>query len=174
MDKKVFKYRKNHAFHRSHLKIQNPSTRQPLAHTPFTLTLSEHDMSHFGRSGPPDIRDTYSLLVLNITFRIYPSFFPNFTSSAFMSLSVFFLSPHLSFLLCFFSLSQAPLQMIFSLSSTSMARQQTSSSPAIEGIQIQLYLQFHVCMYAQCRNCECGSMLCTQDWGFERFCICEV
>ncbi|KAJ9162698.1 hypothetical protein P3X46_022454 [Hevea brasiliensis] len=26
-------------------------------------------MSHFGRSGPPDIVDTYSLLVLNITFR---------------------------------------------------------------------------------------------------------
>ncbi|XP_034224190.1 serine/arginine-rich splicing factor SC35-like isoform X2 [Prunus dulcis] len=26
-------------------------------------------MSHFGRSGPPDIADTYSLLVLNITFR---------------------------------------------------------------------------------------------------------
>lgn len=26
-------------------------------------------MSHFGRSGPPDIRDTYSLLVLNISFR---------------------------------------------------------------------------------------------------------
>ncbi|WMV12570.1 hypothetical protein MTR67_005955 [Solanum verrucosum] len=26
-------------------------------------------MSHFGRTGPPDIADTYSLLVLNITFR---------------------------------------------------------------------------------------------------------
>ncbi|KAJ7968192.1 serine/arginine-rich splicing factor SC35 [Quillaja saponaria] len=26
-------------------------------------------MSHFGKSGPPDIKDTYSLLVLNITFR---------------------------------------------------------------------------------------------------------
>ncbi|PWZ29737.1 Serine/arginine-rich splicing factor SC35 [Zea mays] len=26
-------------------------------------------MSHFGRSGPPDIRDTFSLLVLNISFR---------------------------------------------------------------------------------------------------------
>ncbi|KHG20833.1 Serine/arginine-rich splicing factor 2 [Gossypium arboreum] len=26
-------------------------------------------MSHFGRSGPPDISDTYSLLILNITFR---------------------------------------------------------------------------------------------------------
>eukprot|EP00262_Sarcandra_glabra_P012652 TRINITY_DN3303_c0_g1_i1.p1 TRINITY_DN3303_c0_g1~~TRINITY_DN3303_c0_g1_i1.p1 ORF type:complete len:274 (-),score=16.26 TRINITY_DN3303_c0_g1_i1:29-802(-) len=26
-------------------------------------------MSHFGRSGPPDITDTFSLLVLNITFR---------------------------------------------------------------------------------------------------------
>ncbi|XP_039063912.1 serine/arginine-rich splicing factor SC35-like isoform X2 [Hibiscus syriacus] len=26
-------------------------------------------MSHFGRSGPPNITDTYSLLVLNITFR---------------------------------------------------------------------------------------------------------
>ncbi|KAJ7965707.1 serine/arginine-rich splicing factor SC35-like [Quillaja saponaria] len=36
-------------------------------------------MSHFGRSGPPDIKDTYSLLVLNITFRtsaddLYPLF----------------------------------------------------------------------------------------------------
>ncbi|KAK6940152.1 RNA recognition motif domain [Dillenia turbinata] len=36
-------------------------------------------MSHFGRSGPPDIRDTFSLLVLNITFRtsaddLYPLF----------------------------------------------------------------------------------------------------
>ncbi|KAL0718422.1 hypothetical protein Bca4012_067744 [Brassica carinata] len=36
-------------------------------------------MSHFGRSGPPDISDTYSLLVLNITFRttaddLYPLF----------------------------------------------------------------------------------------------------
>ena len=38
--------------------------------TPLTIT-----MSHFGRSGPPDIRDTYSLLVLNITFRIFLSFF---------------------------------------------------------------------------------------------------
>ncbi|XP_041015236.1 uncharacterized protein LOC121257994 isoform X1 [Juglans microcarpa x Juglans regia] len=26
-------------------------------------------MSHFGRTGPPDISDTYSLLVLNVTFR---------------------------------------------------------------------------------------------------------
>ena len=26
-------------------------------------------MSHFGRSGPPDITNTYSLLVLNITLR---------------------------------------------------------------------------------------------------------
>ncbi|KAJ7569030.1 hypothetical protein O6H91_01G058200 [Diphasiastrum complanatum] len=36
-------------------------------------------MSHFGRAGPPDIKDTYSLLVLNITFRttaddLYPLF----------------------------------------------------------------------------------------------------
>ncbi|CAH9078490.1 unnamed protein product [Cuscuta europaea] len=36
-------------------------------------------MSHFGRSGPPDITDTFSLLVLNITFRttaddLYPLF----------------------------------------------------------------------------------------------------
>ncbi|KAJ3673422.1 hypothetical protein LUZ60_006796 [Juncus effusus] len=36
-------------------------------------------MSHFGRSGPPPIRDTYSLLVLNLTFRttaddLYPLF----------------------------------------------------------------------------------------------------
>ncbi|KAI7740158.1 hypothetical protein M8C21_009390 [Ambrosia artemisiifolia] len=36
-------------------------------------------MSHFGRSGPPDITDTYSLLILNISFRttaddLYPLF----------------------------------------------------------------------------------------------------
>ncbi|CAM8946254.1 unnamed protein product [Rhodiola kirilowii] len=36
-------------------------------------------MSHFGKAGPPDIRDTYSLLVLNISFRttaddLYPLF----------------------------------------------------------------------------------------------------
>nr|AGE46122.1 arginine/serine-rich splicing factor SC30 transcript III [Sorghum bicolor] len=30
-------------------------------------------MSRFGRSGPPPIRDTYSLLVLNITFREFPA-----------------------------------------------------------------------------------------------------
>ncbi|KAG6492880.1 hypothetical protein ZIOFF_047850 [Zingiber officinale] len=31
--------------------------------------VSSPPMSHFGRSGPPDIKDTYSLLVLNISFR---------------------------------------------------------------------------------------------------------
>jgi hypothetical protein len=30
-------------------------------------------MSRYGRSGPPPIRNTYSLLVLNITFREFPS-----------------------------------------------------------------------------------------------------
>ncbi|KMT01489.1 hypothetical protein BVRB_9g214960 [Beta vulgaris subsp. vulgaris] len=36
-------------------------------------------MSHFGRAGPPDIADTYSLLVLNITFRTTPDdLFPLF------------------------------------------------------------------------------------------------
>ncbi|CAK8537682.1 unnamed protein product [Lathyrus sativus] len=36
-------------------------------------------MSHFGRSGPPDISDTFSLLVLNITFRTTPDdLFPLF------------------------------------------------------------------------------------------------
>lgn len=34
-----------------------------------SLSLQSATMSHFGRSGPPDITDTYSLLVLNITFR---------------------------------------------------------------------------------------------------------
>ncbi|KAJ3700096.1 hypothetical protein LUZ61_003801 [Rhynchospora tenuis] len=36
-------------------------------------------MSHFGRSGPPDVKDSFSLLVLNLTFRttaddLYPLF----------------------------------------------------------------------------------------------------
>ncbi|CAI9287070.1 unnamed protein product [Lactuca saligna] len=30
---------------------------------------TKQSMSHFGRSGPPDISDTYSLLILNISFR---------------------------------------------------------------------------------------------------------
>ncbi|KAL4199616.1 hypothetical protein AMTRI_Chr03g145780 [Amborella trichopoda] len=61
-------------------------------------------MSHFGRSGPPDIRDTFSLLVLNITFR---------------NLSLTHLSLSLSiFYRCFsyLFLFQVPLLMIFSLS----------------------------------------------------------
>lgn len=37
-------------------------------------------MSHFGRAGPPDITDTYSLLILNITFRKF-DFFPPILSS---------------------------------------------------------------------------------------------
>ncbi|CAN7023801.1 unnamed protein product, partial [Brassica rapa subsp. trilocularis] len=44
-----------------------------------TFSAGGKTMSHFGRSGPPDISDTYSLLVLNITFRttaddLYPLF----------------------------------------------------------------------------------------------------
>ncbi|KAI3750687.1 hypothetical protein L2E82_21429 [Cichorium intybus] len=45
--------------------ISYPSHVQTLAQE----TLKRLIMSHFGRAGPPDIRDTYSLLVLNITFR---------------------------------------------------------------------------------------------------------
>lgn len=37
----------------------------------FDCFLRTQSMSHFGRAGPPDIRDTYSLLVLNITFRTW-------------------------------------------------------------------------------------------------------
>jgi hypothetical protein len=42
-------------------------------------------MSHFGRAGPPDIRDTYSLLVLNITFRTWrPFHLPHFLSRVYV------------------------------------------------------------------------------------------
>ncbi|KAA8538076.1 hypothetical protein F0562_027684 [Nyssa sinensis] len=40
-------------------------------------------MSHFGRAGPPDIKDTYSLLVLNITFRRYPNLVHEFSFLSF-------------------------------------------------------------------------------------------
>lgn len=48
-------------------------------------------MSHLGRSGPPDIRDTFSLLVLNITFRerLSPSFI-SFLFFSFFSVFVIF------------------------------------------------------------------------------------
>ncbi|KAI8016551.1 Serine/arginine-rich splicing factor SC35 [Camellia lanceoleosa] len=44
------------------------SKPNPSRHS-LSLYLKKKKMSHFGRSGPPDIKDTYSLLVLNITFR---------------------------------------------------------------------------------------------------------
>ena len=48
-----------------------PALRSPRRHRrsgpPAASASSE--MSRFGRSGPPPIRDSYSLLVLNITFR---------------------------------------------------------------------------------------------------------
>ena len=49
-------------------------------------------MSHFGRSGPPDIKDTFSLLVLNITFREHLCFsLPLSFLSAFSFVISFFL-----------------------------------------------------------------------------------
>ncbi|GAB4853226.1 hypothetical protein Ancab_017414 [Ancistrocladus abbreviatus] len=39
------------------------------ARDPNSFAALVRSMSHFGRSGPPDITDTYSLLVLNISFR---------------------------------------------------------------------------------------------------------
>ena len=55
-------------------------------------------MSHFGRSGPPDIRDTYSLLVLNITFR-------KFHLSSFLLTSFLLFLVLLLYLIC---LGQSP------------------------------------------------------------------
>ncbi|PKA49099.1 Serine/arginine-rich splicing factor 33 [Apostasia shenzhenica] len=52
--------------------IHSPSFDALLNPNPNSITIFHSfagEMSHFGRSGPPDIRDTYSLLVLNITFR---------------------------------------------------------------------------------------------------------
>lgn len=54
---------------------QNPFLTFSLLST-FTLQESEerkttNKMSHFGRSGPPEIKDSYSLLVLNLTFRMH-------------------------------------------------------------------------------------------------------
>ncbi|TQE12607.1 hypothetical protein C1H46_001819 [Malus baccata] len=51
-------------------------------------------MSHFGRSGPPDIKDTYFLLILNITFYNSPFtllllFHPLAESPNSLSLSLF-------------------------------------------------------------------------------------
>ncbi|KAK4789080.1 hypothetical protein SAY86_020399 [Trapa natans] len=44
-------------------------TFYPSVLCPSCAVCIREKMSHFGRSGPPDISDTYSLLVLNIAFR---------------------------------------------------------------------------------------------------------
>jgi len=83
-------------------------------------------MSHFGRSGPPDIRDTFSLLVLNISFReldltLAPSAPPR--------------APSLiaSFSRSSSSASQAPRPTTSSRSSSATARSSTSSSRGTGG-----------------------------------------
>jgi hypothetical protein len=89
-------------------------------------------MSHFGRQGPPDIADTYSLLVLNITFR-------NLSLSLSLSLSVFnsILQPNTLF--C--SLQVQPLMTYF-LCLINTAKLLTFSSPKIEGFSI--FLNFSI------------------------------
>ena len=96
--------------------------------TPLTIT-----MSHFGRSGPPDIRDTYSLLVLNITFRIFLSFF----------LFFFFFDYFVEVLIIFFNL-QEPQRMICTHYSIGMAKSSMSSSLVIAGrFRFYQFTQFY-------------------------------
>lgn len=97
-------------------------------------------MSHFGRSGPPDISDTYSLLVLNISFRQY---LPPPLS---LSLSLLRFFAFLEFPLrrvcvlrvlissCDLGMVQVQLLMICSRSSTSTGRLLMYSSPGTEGL----------------------------------------
>ncbi|XP_041015238.1 serine/arginine-rich splicing factor SC35-like isoform X2 [Juglans microcarpa x Juglans regia] len=51
----------------SHSSPQTPTLIEDFPSPWFSLLGPK--MSHFGRTGPPDISDTYSLLVLNVTFR---------------------------------------------------------------------------------------------------------
>ena len=81
------------------------------------------EMSRFGRSGPPPIRDTYSLLVLNITFREFPS-----RCGASVSFQWFELAAHLCL-----GAPQGRRLMTSSRSSTSTARSSTSTSPGTAG-----------------------------------------
>ncbi|KAJ4848883.1 hypothetical protein Tsubulata_043641 [Turnera subulata] len=67
----------------------NPAAVQlPPADSTSTSPSPGKNMSHFGRSGPPDIRDTYSLLVLNITFRNCPLLLPKHDSPFKVSLLI--------------------------------------------------------------------------------------
>ena len=62
--------------------LSKPYLHLPTAsHCSRSLALSLWKMSHFGRAGPPDIRDTYSLLVLNITFSETSSHSPSLSLS---------------------------------------------------------------------------------------------
>ena len=85
-------------------------------------------MSHFGRSGPPDIRDTFSLLVLNISFRERAlTLAPSSAGARPLSLTAPFASSNPSFG------SQAPRRTTSSRSSSATARSSTSSSRGTGG-----------------------------------------
>lgn len=86
------------------------------------------EMSRFGRSGPPPIRDTYSLLVLNITFREFPP-----RRGASVPFAWFELAAHL----CLGD-SQERRPMTSSRSSTSTARSLTSTSPGTAGESVSV------------------------------------
>lgn len=121
-------------------------------------------MSHFGRSGPPDISDTYSLLVLNISFRQY---LPPPLS---LSLSLLRFFAFLEFPLrrvcvlrvlissCDLGMVQVQLLMICSRSSTSTGRLLMYSSPGTEGLFSLAFLTtslFSV-LFFFCIFCELG------------------
>ncbi|CAA0834261.1 Serine/arginine-rich splicing factor SC35 [Striga hermonthica] len=54
---------------KSTIRVRKTIKKPQIPNPSFSILTRRKKMSHFGRSGPPDIRDTYSLLVLNITFR---------------------------------------------------------------------------------------------------------
>ena len=89
-------------------------------------------MSHFGRSGPPDIRDTFSLLVLNISFRERVlTLAPTSAGARPLSLTAPFASSSSSSNPSFGS--QAPRRTTSSRSSSATARSSTSSSRGTGG-----------------------------------------
>ena len=88
-------------------------------------------MSHFGRTGPPDIRDTFSLLVLNISFRERAlTLAPSSAGARPLSLTASFASSSSSN--PYFG-SQAPRRTTSSRSSSATARLSTSSSRGTGG-----------------------------------------
>ena len=165
-DKLLLTGPKKFQLNRSHLKTQNPSplqyaTHRTLTYSPAISPKQHSDMSHFGRSGPPDIRDT-SLSSASLSVSALPS-------SPSLLLSYFYKKISLTHKLLFFLPRRHHRRRSFPL----FDKYGKVVDVFIPRDRRYVNKPAHSLLY-MCVGVYDRLLFFWKDWRIERFCVCEV